>query len=65
MEDALMWKCPARTVVVERPRLRKSETIVMVAPKWLVLKVALTAAVVATLIVEARMTLGPTSPRVR
>ena len=56
-----MWKYPHRSVVVESTRLRTPETVVMVMPKWLILKVALTAAVVASVIGAMTRTLGSTS----
>jgi len=51
----MMWKVPSRSVVIDRPRLRRSETIVMVAPRWMIFKVALTSALVAAMIVEVSL----------
>jgi hypothetical protein len=65
MEVVRMRNCPTQSAVVEGLRLPGSETTVVVLPKWIIFKIIVTSAIVATLIAEMCVTLGSTSSRMQ
>jgi hypothetical protein len=60
-----MWKCPTRSVVIEKLRRRRSETMVVVAPAWMIFKTVLRTAVITAVNFEMRVAARPMSSRVQ
>jgi hypothetical protein len=54
-----MLKQSKRPSIDEAPRLRKSETLLVVVPKWMVLRTVLTTLALATLYLEMRSATRP------
>ncbi len=61
MEVVLMLKQSTQRSIDEEPRLRKSETLLVVVPKWMVLRTVLTTLALATLYLEMRSATRPNS----